>query len=82
MNANLVFLMNLLSTWYLVGLIWMVQIVHYKMFDRVGEAEFVQYENDHNRLITPIVMPPMLIELVTAVALLAFAPAGFPKWAA
>ena len=82
MNANLLFLLNLLSTWYLVGLIWMVQIVHYNLFDRVGEAEFIQYETDHNRLITPIVGPPMLIELVTAVALLVSAPTGFPHWAA
>jgi len=82
MNANIFFLLNLLSTWYLVGLIWMVQVVHYKMFDRVGTAEFVQYEADHNRLITPIVAPPMLIELVTACVLLASAPPGFPRWAA
>ena len=81
MNANIVFLLNLLSTWYLIGLIWMVQVVHYKMFDRVGTAEFVQYEVDHNRLITPIVAPPMLIELATACALFAFAPPGFPRWA-
>ena len=82
MNANIVFLLNLLSTWYLVGLIWMVQVVHYRMFDRVGTDEFVQYEQDHNRLITPIVALPMLIELATACALLVVAPPGFPRWAA
>jgi len=82
MNANLIFLLNLLSTWYLVGLIWMVQVVHYKIFDRVGTDEFVRYEASHTQLITPIVMPPMLVELVTAVALLFIAPVGFPKWAA
>lgn len=82
MNANIVFLLNLFSTWYLVGLIWMVQVVHYKMFDRVGTDEFVQYEEDHNRLITPIVALPMLIELATACVLLAVAPPGFPRWAA
>ncbi len=82
MNVSIVFLLNLLSTWYLVGLIWMVQVVHYKMFDRVGTAEFARYEADHNRLIAPIVAPPMLIELATACALLAFAPPGLPRWAA
>lgn len=60
----------------------MVQIVHYKMYDRVGSAEFVRYETDHNRLITPIVGPPMLIELATAALMLTFAPVGFPRWAA
>jgi uncharacterized membrane protein len=82
MNANVVLLLNLLSTWYLVGLIWMVQVVHYKMFDRVGKDQFAQYEQDHNRLITPIVAPPMLLELATACALLFYLPPGFPRWAA
>ena len=82
MSGNLVFLLNLLATWYLVGLIWMVQVVHYNMFDRVGREGFVRYENDHNRLITPIVAPPMLIEVATACLLLSLTPAGFPKWAA
>ncbi len=82
MNASLVFTLNLLSTWYMVGLIWMVQVVHYKMFDRVGTEEFVQYEADHNRLITPIVGIPMLIELATAAALLYSAPSTLPRWAA
>ena len=52
------------------------------MFDRVGIAEFVRYETDHTRLMSLIVVPPMMIELVTAAALIGFAPAGFPRWAA
>ncbi len=81
MNANLIFLVNLVATWYMVGLIWMVQVVHYNLFDRVGEAEFVKYETDHSKLITPIVGPPMLIEIATAGMLLVFAPPGIPRWA-
>ncbi|TWU54561.1 hypothetical protein Poly51_32800 [Rubripirellula tenax] len=82
MNANTLFILNLCSTWYMVGLIWMVQVVHYAMFDRVGESEFIRYAADHNRLITPIVGVPMLIEIATACMLLAMAPDGFPRWAA
>ncbi|OUT53924.1 hypothetical protein SV7mr_52450 [Stieleria bergensis] len=82
MNANLVFLTNLLSTWYLMGLIWMVQVVHYELFDRVGADQFARYETDHTRLITPIVALPMLIELISAMGLIAMSPAGFPRWAA
>ncbi len=82
MNGSVVFLLNLISTWYMVGLIWMVQVVHYKMFDRVGVEQFARYEADHNRLITPIVGIPMLVELATAAALLMSAPATFPRWAA
>ena len=68
-------------TWYMVGLIWMVQIVHYNMFDRVDEEQFRQYEADHNRLITPIVGLLMLIELATAVLLVVSVPDSFPRWA-
>ncbi len=79
MNGPQIFLLNLISTWYMVGLIWMVQIVHYKMFDRVGAEQFVRYEADHNRLITPVVGLPMLVEITTAVALLYVgAELGFP----
>ncbi|EMI58290.1 hypothetical protein [Rhodopirellula sallentina] len=79
MLPQALFVLNLLSTWYLVGLIWMVQIVHYSMFDRVGEDVFARYATDHARLITPIVMFPMLIEIVTAAGLIAWAPAGVPR---
>ena len=81
-SASLTFVLNLLSTWYMVGLIWMVQIVHYAMFDRVGTEQFVRYEEDHTRLITPIVAVPMLIELATAALLVVASPVGFPRWAA
>ena len=82
MNGSALFVVNLSATWYMVGLIWMVQIVHYNMFDRVGLEQFQQYEADHNRLITPIVGVPMLFELATAVLLLFAAPDSFPRWAA
>jgi uncharacterized membrane protein len=81
MNVQSVFVINVLATWYMVGLIWMVQVVHYKLFDRVGTSEFGVYEADHNRLITPIVALPMLVELGTACVLIVFSPSGFPAWA-
>lgn len=82
MNSNAVFLLNLLATWYMVGLIWMVQIVHYNLMNRVGQEQFVRYEADHGRLITPIVGVPMLIEIASAAALLLYSPPGLPRWAA
>ncbi len=82
MNTQLLFLLNLIATWYMVGLIWMVQIVHYNLYDRVGTGAFAQYEQDHSRLITPVVGFPMLIEIATACCLLVAAPTGFPRWAA
>jgi uncharacterized membrane protein len=71
MNANGLFVIHAVSTFYLVGLIWMVQIVHYPLMEKVGSEEFARYESDHGRMITPVVAPVMIVELVTGL-LLAF----------
>lgn len=67
-----ILLLHAAATWYLVGLIWFVQVNHYPLFDRVGEAEFPRYEADHQRLTTPVVLPPMVVELGTSCYLALF----------
>lgn len=64
--AKFAFLANLFSTIFMCGLIWMVQVVHYPLFAKVGDTLFRQYHADHNFLISLIVLPAMLIELGTA----------------
>jgi hypothetical protein len=51
------------------GVIWFVQVVHYPLFGRVGKSGFADYETAHARLTSRVVVPLMLIEAVTAVAL-------------
>lgn len=63
------FLIHLGSTWFMVGLIWLIQIVHYPLFARVGKDQFVLYEREHSRLITFIVAPLMLTELVSGISI-------------
>ena len=62
---KLAFLANLLSTIFMCGVIWIVQVVHYPLFAKVGDALFREYHADHNTLISLIVVPAMLIELGT-----------------
>ena len=76
MKSEILLLVNFVCTLYLLGLIWTVQRVHYKLFDRVGTSEFIAYESEHVRLITPIVAPVMVVELVTAALLVWRVPAG------
>lgn len=57
------------ATWYMTGVIWMVQLVHYPLFARVGEATFTEYQRAHVDGMTPVVLPAMLVELVCAAAL-------------
>ncbi len=75
---NIVLIANLLSTFYMVGLIWMVQIVHYPLFAKVAKDEFVSYQLSHQTLITPVVGLPMLIELLGAILLIWFRPRAIP----
>ncbi|MEO0649491.1 MAG: hypothetical protein AAFZ65_02285 [Planctomycetota bacterium] len=70
-------LVNALSTWYLVGLIWLVHAVHYPLMAQVGEERFVAYERAHTARITPVVGPAMGLELVTS-GWLAFEPPPQP----
>lgn len=69
MNSTVCLLLNAASTWAMVGLIWLIQIVHYPLFANVGEEQFRLYTLEHQRLITYVVLPLMFIELGTSVLL-------------
>ncbi len=58
------------STWFMLGLVWFVQWVHYPLFAAVGHDSFAGYEALHTRRTTWLVMPPMLIELASSGLLL------------
>lgn len=82
MNPLAILITNLIATWYMVGVIWVIQIVHYPLFSRVGAENFPEYEHLHSSRITPIVGIPMVIELLTAVALCSALPSVIPRWLA
>lgn len=66
---RLLFLTNLAATLFMVGVIWMVQVVHYPLFAKVGLEGFRSYAASHNLLISFIVMPAMLLEAGSALLL-------------
>lgn len=53
-------------TWMIIGLIWVIQIIVYPQFMRVGSAEFRVYHFAHCRRIGFMIVPMFLIELGTA----------------
>lgn len=57
------------TTLFMVGVIWFVQIVHYPLFQCVGEAGFAKYERQHTRRTGYVLTVPMLVEFATAAAL-------------
>jgi hypothetical protein len=54
----------------LVGLIWVIQVVVYPQFLRVGEKEFVPFHFGHCLRIGLLIAPLLVIETITAAALL------------
>jgi hypothetical protein len=52
------------ATLTMFGVILVVQIVHYPLFARVGTAGFATYEAAHARLITHVVLLPMVAPLL------------------
>ena len=60
----------------MVGLIWLVQVVHYPLMANVSKENYVEYQQLHERMITPVVGIPMIIEIVTAMLLLLYIPKG------
>lgn len=64
-----VLIVHAAATWFMTGLIWFVQIVHYPLFAKVGAAAFKDYEHDHQRKTTWVVAPIMLIEAAAATIL-------------
>ena len=68
-------LVQFASTWFMVGLIWLIQLVHYPLFAEVGEEPFPRYSELHQFRITFIVGPVMAAELITALFVAWYPPA-------
>ena len=57
------------ATWFMTGLIWFVQIVHYPLMGAVSADAFPAFERAHQRRTTWVVGPVMLLEAGSAVLL-------------
>jgi hypothetical protein len=82
---DLVLLINLLSTWTMVGVIWFVQIVHYPLLSVVPVQSAASVDVEHQRRTGWVVGAPMALEGVTTLALLVLVPEGvawFVPWLA
>ncbi|MCA9751099.1 MAG: hypothetical protein KC591_02830 [Gemmatimonadetes bacterium] len=63
-------------TWWLTGLIWVVQVVQYPGFAAVDPGTFPVFHALHSDRITWLVAGPMLVEAALAVALFVRPPRG------
>jgi hypothetical protein len=79
----IVLLVALASCWAMTGLIWVIQLVHYPIFDAVdhgvGNAEWAAFARRHTSSISLVVGPLMLAEGISGVWLAADPPAGVSR---
>jgi hypothetical protein len=75
-------LIHAAATLAMLGVILVVQWVHYPLFRLVGPDRYPTYQAEHMRRITGIVAPLMSTELLTAALLVATPPSGVPSEAA
>lgn len=83
--GDVVLLINLLSTWTMVGVIWFVQVVHYPLLSVVPVESAASVAVEHQRRTGWVVGAPMALEGVTTLALLVLVPEGvawFVPWLA
>jgi hypothetical protein len=78
----LILLVQTAATWYMVGFIWTMQILHYPLFDRVGRDVFPEYETEHNRRFGLLVGPGIVLAAITTVIQLVTRPQSTPLLAA
>ena len=75
-----VVILNAVATWAMVGVIWIVQLVHYPLLALVGTDRSVDVAVRHQRAISFVVGPPMAVEGVTSLVLLVSRPDSVPLW--
>jgi len=62
-------LVHLVATLIMVGIIWMVHWVHYPLMAHTGPTQSAMYQRQHVRRMGPLVIPVMLTELISSVAI-------------
>jgi hypothetical protein len=72
-------LVHAAATWYLVGLIWFVQLVHYPLLAAVGTDDAVAYQAGHLRRTGWSLAVAWPVEGITAALLVVATPDGVPR---
>lgn len=71
---ELITILNIFCSFFLCGLIWQVQFVHYPFFLRADRSNFTEHIRFHGVRISFIVLPVMIAELISSVLLTLYAP--------
>jgi uncharacterized membrane protein len=67
-------LIALTTASFMAGVLWVIQIVHYPLLGEVPDASVARVALRHQRLITRVVGPTMVIEAVSSLLVLLLVP--------
>lgn len=65
-----VFILHLVSTSIMVGVIWIIQLVHYPTFLFIDKQKYMKFQEFHMSRVSYIVMPTMIAELFSGIYIL------------
>lgn len=65
---------HMAATWFLVGLIWTIQVAHYPGFDAIDRNSYEQFQAKHMTKMGSLVGPPWLVEGLGVLAVFFLAP--------
>ncbi|MCB0327193.1 MAG: hypothetical protein KDD52_06210 [Bdellovibrionales bacterium] len=71
---SLFFFLHIISNFTMLGVIWIIQLIHYPSFALVDPKLFASFHHKHTRRISYVVMPAMLMELFSGIALWVLTP--------
>jgi len=63
---------SFISTSVMVGVIWVIQLLHYPSFHFIDDQKYIEFQHFHMQRISFIVIPAMLTELSSALLLAYF----------
>ena len=71
-NLNLLIDIHFLATSIMVGVIWVIQLLHYPSFHFIQKSDYSKFQQFHMSRISFIVVPAMIIEFITGIMMLQF----------
>lgn len=77
MFTTALFVLHVVVTCVMAGIMWFVQIVYYPNLAAVGRDAFVSYQREHVRRVTAIAWTMLFLELISGIALVCVPHAGW-----
>ena len=67
LELDFLYKIHIVSTSLMVGVIWIMQLVHYPSFNFINIEEYKSFQEFHMKRISLIVIPAMILELTSGV---------------